>query len=97
MGAHMTSYWNHRVIRTVDDETLELTLQITEVFYNDKGVPYSYGEPFLTGEDLSSLATTVDRLKAALEQPVLAYPGDFDFDAVPDFSDEDDDTPVAPT
>lgn len=90
-------YWNHRVIRTVDDETLELTLSLVEVFYNKQGKPYAHGEPFLTGEDIGSLTTTVDRLKAALEQPVLAYPADFDFseDDWAD-SDEDDDTPVAP-
>jgi hypothetical protein len=65
------------------------------VFYNKQGKPYAHGEPFLTGEDIGSLTTTVDRLKAALEQPVLAYPGDFDFSDMEDDW-EDDDTPVAP-
>lgn len=83
--------WNHRVVRTVDEETLELTLTLSEVFYV-KGKPYSHGEPFLVGETLGELAEIVDRLRAALEQPVLAYPADFDFSEDPD----DDDTPVAP-
>lgn len=89
-------YWNHRVIRTVDDETLELTLSLVEVFYNKQGKPYAHGEPFLTGEDIGSLTTTVDRLKAALEQPVLNYPGDFDMSSIDWNEDESDDTPVAP-
>ena len=99
-------HWNHRVIRLVDAETLEITLMIAEVYYNDKGKPYAYGEPFLTGETLDDLTETLNRLQAARLQPVLAYPGDFDFTddvadtdfveiKVPSIAD-DDDTPVAP-
>jgi len=72
-------YWNHRVIRTVDSETLEITLQIAEVYYNsDTGKPYAYGEPFLGGETLEELTETLNRMQAARLQPVLAYPDDFD-------------------
>ena len=75
-------HWNHRVVRTVDDETLEIMLQIAEVYYNsDTGKPYTYCEPFLTGETLEELTETLNRMQAARLQPVLAYPGDFDLTA----------------
>lgn len=82
------THWNHRVICTVDDETLELMLQIAEVYYNDKGEPYAYSEPFITGETLGELTETLNRMQAARLQPILVYPGDFSL--------TDDDTPVAP-
>lgn len=90
-------HWNHRVVRTVDDETLEVTLRIAEVYYNsDTDKPFSYSEPFLVGETLEELTETVDRMKAALAQPVLAYPADFDLSDKAPWDEDEDDTPVAP-
>ena len=88
-------HWNHRVVRTVNDETLEVTLQIAEVYYTDKNKPYAYSDPFLMGDTLVELTEILDLLKDATSQPVLAYPGDFDLTVGVYQDDDEDDTPVA--
>lgn len=65
--------WNHRVVRVTSrfgDET-ETLYMLAEVFYNDDGTPAGYTKPFMQGESKIELVQLVDRLAAAIEQPVL--------------------------
>lgn len=60
-------HWNHRIVRIGD------LFSLAEVFYNDKGQPFGWtSEGLLYGhEDLSALTDTVERLRAALKEPIL--------------------------
>lgn len=42
-----------------------------EVYYDDKGKPYAYSEPYMCGDDLDELRLLLLRLEKALGEPVL--------------------------
>lgn len=73
------SHWNHRVIRFeyVDagqDDPKEF-FTVAETHYDDDGTPYGYGDPEhnpLHSESLADLRTTLVRMLAALDKPVLS-------------------------
>jgi len=60
--------WNHRVVK-MDDE--EGTLLLAEVVYDDDGNPLGYHEPFMSSDTIEGLQELLDRLSAALDEPVL--------------------------
>jgi len=62
------STWNHRVVK-MDDE--EGTLLLAEVIYDEDGNPLGYHEPFMSSDTIEGLQELLDRLSAALDEPVL--------------------------
>jgi hypothetical protein len=68
--------WNHRVLDMTAENDGEPLFAIREVFYDADEVPTSHGEPFVMSETTEGLAETLDRMKEALEEPVLK-PEDF--------------------
>lgn len=64
--------WNHRVIRTQEgnDPDNPLLLRLVEVHYRDE-TPIGYSECFMCGDDIAELQGLVERLRIALEQPIL--------------------------
>jgi len=53
----------------MDDE--EGTLLLAEVVYDDDGNPLGYHEPFMSSDTIEGLQELLDRLSAALDEPVL--------------------------
>ena len=62
------STWNHRVVKMEDEEG---TLLLAEVVYDDDGNPLGYHEPFMSSDTIEGLQELLDRLSAALDEPVL--------------------------
>lgn len=62
------STWNHRVVKMEDEEG---TLLLAEVVYDDDGNPLGYHEPFMSSDTVEGLQELLDRLSAALDEPVL--------------------------
>jgi hypothetical protein len=60
--------WNHRVVK-MDDENG--TLLLAEVIYDEGGNPLAYHEPFMSSDTIEGLQELLDRLSAALDEPVL--------------------------
>ena len=60
--------WNHRVVK-MDDE--EGTLLLAEVVYDEDDNPLGYHEPFMSSDTIEGLQELLDRLSAALDEPVL--------------------------
>jgi len=69
-------YWNHRVVDMSAENDGEPLFAIREVHYEDNGMPTGHGEPFVMSETMEGLREVVDRMKEALDQPVLT-PEDF--------------------
>ena len=69
-------YWNHRVVDMSAKNDGEPLFAIREVHYEDNGMPTGHGEPFVMSETMEGLREVVDRMKEALDQPVLT-PEDF--------------------
>jgi len=67
------------------DETISL-LRLVEVHYRGEE-PVGYSEPFMCGDDLPELQSLVERLRVALEQPILDE-ADFPIPAKFEFEDE---------
>ena len=66
--------WNHRIIKDVCQVTGETYLAIHEVYY-EKGIPNAATKNPITisGENLTSLIWTVDRIKECLRKPILEW------------------------
>ena len=63
--------WNERVIRFVDPWG-DVCYFFAEVTYDDYGNPDAYSqEVCLVGDDIEELHLILDRLRTALEHPVL--------------------------
>jgi hypothetical protein len=62
------STWNHRVVKMDDEES---TLLLAEVIYDEDGNPLGYHEPFMSSDTIEGLQELLDRLSAALDEPVL--------------------------
>ena len=69
--------WNHRVVDMTSENAGDPLFEIREVFYNRDGVPVGHGEPSVMSETMEGLLKVLDRMKDALEQPVLKEPEDF--------------------
>ena len=67
--------WNHRVIDVTAENEGDPLFELREVYYID-GVPVGHGEPSVMSETMEGLVKVIDRMKEALEQPVLK-PEDF--------------------
>ena len=73
------SHWNHRVIRfeytdAGPDDPKEF-FTVAETHYDDKGVPYGYGDPEhnpLHSHSVDDLRATLERMLKALSRPVLS-------------------------
>ena len=63
--------WNHRVMNCPSENGGEDCFLFKEVYYDDKGVAHSYGNPFMGGDTFEELQELVDRFKTALGNPVL--------------------------
>jgi len=63
--------WNHRVMNCPSENGGDDLLFFKEVFYDDKGKPDAYSEPFMCGDDLDELRLLLLRLEKALDKPVL--------------------------
>jgi len=73
-------HWNHRVIRHKNDKKLsdiseEYWYAIHEVHYDDQEEPVSCtSDPIqIIQEDLAAIKWEVDKIKEALEKPILDY------------------------
>lgn len=72
-------HWNHRIVRK--RQAGETILMFAEVYYREgKAKPYAYNEPFMHGDDIAELRELAQRLRTAVEQPILDH-DDFDWDA----------------
>jgi hypothetical protein len=67
--------WNHRIIKDVCQVTGETYLEIHEVYYNDNDIPNAATKNPITisGENLTSLIWTVDKIKECLGKPMLEW------------------------
>lgn len=76
-------HWNHRVVKHTnkyfheEEEIVEVTYQVCEVFYNSKNEPTGYTDASLLGETMEELQTELERFAKALTQPVLDSNTDF--------------------
>ena len=68
--------WNHRVVDMTAENEGDPLFEIREVFYNRDGIPVGHGGPSVMSETMEGLREVVDRMKEALERPVLK-PEDF--------------------
>lgn len=64
-------HWNHRVMNCPSENGGEDCFLFKEVYYDDKGVAHSYGNPFMGGDTFEELQELVDHFKTALGHPVL--------------------------
>jgi YD repeat-containing protein len=64
--------WNHRVVSYTDAEGTT-HFGIHEVYYDESGRPTMYTESAMSpyGESLEELRIDLERMRAALEEPVL--------------------------
>lgn len=87
-------HWNHRVVKHTDkyfheeEEIVEHTYEVHEVYYNSKNEPTGYTDASLTSETMEGLQIELERFAKALTQPVLDADTDFKGNY---FEDEDDD------
>lgn len=68
--------WNHRVVDMTAENDGDPLFEIREVYYNGENKPRGHCEPSVMSETVEGLAKVIDRMKEALEQPVLK-PEDF--------------------
>ena len=68
--------WNHRIVSTVDDMGNEY-FELSEVFYDNDGLPYAYGYARVGSEDVEGLHEQVEFFKKSLALPILKYPEHF--------------------
>jgi hypothetical protein len=65
-------HWNHRVINCPSENGGdEDFFTFKEVYYDEEDRPESYSDPFMCGDTIEELHELVDRLKTALDRPVL--------------------------
>lgn len=63
--------WNHRVF--ANEHKGEVYFTIHETYYNKKGIPNGYTESKTIGaEDIKGLRWTLNKMKEALEKPILS-------------------------
>lgn len=67
--------WNHRVVDMTAENDGEPLFELREVYYT-YGEPIGHGEPSVMSETMEGLIEVIDRMKKALDQPVLK-PEDF--------------------
>ena len=68
--------WNHRVVDMTAENEGDPLFEIREVYYEgDK--PVGHCEPSVMSETMEGLLKVLDRMKDALDQPVLKEPEDF--------------------
>ena len=68
------STWNHRVVAFDQSEhNLPTWLAICEVYYDEEGTPHSHtaGGVSVDGESIEELRTTLERMLACLDKPVI--------------------------
>lgn len=64
--------WNYRVSRIQDEGTESgFVLGVQEVYYDENGQPTSWGDPFIFGNDIAELGRVLDKMRGALEKPIL--------------------------
>lgn len=91
-------HWNHRVVKHVskyvheEEEIVEDTYQICEVYYNGKDIPTGYCEASVVSETIEGLQEEVERFKRAIAQPILNADTDFTGDYNDDEEEEDETT-----
>jgi len=68
--------WNHRVVDMSTENDGDPLVELREVFYDRNGIPVGHGGPSVMSETMEGLREVVDRMKEALDQPVLT-PEDF--------------------
>lgn len=61
--------WNHRIVRVKDGD--KHLLVFAEVYYNAKGKPTGYTEPFMCSEELGGLRQLVNRLGDAINHDII--------------------------
>ena len=69
-------YWNHRVVDMSAENEGDPLFVIQEVYYEDNGMPTGHGGLSVMSETIEGLRELVDRMKKAIDQPVLK-PEDF--------------------
>ena len=68
-------HWNHRLVAIKDGDGWLFAVQ--EVYYNSKGEPTGYNEPFLHDETIEGVYTILNRMQEAMERPCLNSELDF--------------------
>lgn len=86
MSEDQLTHWNHRIVRRYAPNGLDY-LEITEVYYNggkpntfviDPSSPFVALADFETDEErIASLRETLDRMRLALDKPILDERVDF--------------------
>ena len=69
-------HWNHRVVDMSTENDGDPLVELREVFYDRNGIPVGHGGPSVMSETMEGLREVVDRMKKAIDQPVLT-PEDF--------------------
>jgi len=69
-------HWNHRVVDMTSENEGDPLVELREVFYDRDGIPVGHGELSIMSETMEGLREVIDRMKEALDQPVLT-PEDF--------------------
>ena len=69
-------HWNHRVVDMTSENEGDPLVELREVFYDRDGIPVGHGGPSVMSETMEGLREVVDRMKKAIDQPVLK-PEDF--------------------
>ncbi len=68
-------HWNHRIVKSEDG--FGVYYELSEVYYDSKGRPWSYGDATIGGENLEDIKQQIEWFQVALTKPVLTHPTDF--------------------
>jgi len=65
--------WNHRIVRQKLENDAGDWLKICEVYYDDKGVPWTHTVDAVgvSGETLEELKQTLEWMQKAVTEPIL--------------------------
>ena len=68
--------WNHRIVSAIDEMGNEF-FEIAEVFYDNFGEPYAYGQASISADDMGDIYKQLAWFKEAGDKDILKYPEHF--------------------
>lgn len=68
--------WNHRIVVTIDELGNEF-FELAEVFYDNFGEPYAYGQATISAEDIDGIYKQLTWFTETKNKDILKYPEHF--------------------